>query len=150
GDTIDVGQGLVGQAAATGRPIFLTDVPDNYLKIRSGLGEMNPKNVIIYPFMYEGEVKGVIEVGAAKEFSPLDIQFLDLVHDHIGIAINVTQSRQKLKELLEETQRQSEELEAQQEELKQFNEELVEKTKLLEKSEEELKAQQEELQMSNE
>lgn len=150
GNHFALGEGLVGQAAADGREIVLKDVPDDYIKIHSSLGNIKPRNIIIYPFKYESEVRGVVEIGSMKDFSELDVEFLNMVSKHIGIAINASQSRERLKELLEETQRQSEELEAQQEELRQFNEELLEKTHLLEKSEEELKAQQEELQMSNE
>lgn len=149
-EIVALGHGLVGQAALDGKHILFPDVPEHYIKVRSALGNLAPRNLIIYPFKYEGEVKGVVEIGSVKPFSDLDVEFLNMVHNHIGIAINASQSRQKLKELLEETQRQSEELETQQEELKQFNEELLEKTHLLEKSEEELKTQQEELQLSNE
>ncbi len=95
-------------------------------------------------------MKGVIEIGSAREISELDIQFLQMVGDNIGIALNGAQSRDRLKQLLEETQRQAEELEVQQEELRQSNEELQSKTELLERSEAELKAQQEELQQTNE
>jgi len=147
---IQIGQGLVGQAAADGKEILLKDVPDNYLKVHSSLGELKPRNVVVHPFMYEGEVKGVLELGSTREFTGLELEFLRVVSSRIGIAVNAAQSRERLKELLEETQRQSEELEAKQEELKQFNEELIEKTNLLEKTGEELKAQQEELQESNE
>ncbi|OQP44913.1 response regulator [Niastella populi] len=144
------GQGLVGQAALEKTPIIFEQVPDDYTKINSSLGNTLPKNIVVYPFLYDGEVKGVIEIGAVHNFSELDLQFLDLVNMNIGIAFNSSQSRTRLKELLEETQRQAEELEMQQEELKQTNEELQEKTQLLEKSEAELKTQQEELQQSNE
>ena len=147
---IPLGQGLVGQVAADGKEILLKNVPDNYLKVHSSLGSLRPRNVIVYPFRYEGEVRGVLELGATKEFTDLEVEFLQTVSSRIGIAINAAQARERMKELLEETQRQSEELEAKQEELKQFNEELIEKTHLLEKSGEELKTQQEELQMSNE
>jgi CheY-like chemotaxis protein/HAMP domain-containing protein len=147
---VALGDGLVGQSARDGKHIILAGVPDDYITINSALGQTRPKNIIVYPFHYEEEVKGVVELGSLHEFSDLDIQFLNIINNHIGIAIHASQSRQKLKDLLEETQRQSEELETQQEELKQFNEELLEKTQLLEKSEEELKAQQEELQLSNE
>lgn len=147
---ISLGQGIVGQVASDGRHILLSDIPDGYMKVQSALGQAKPKNIIVFPFKHEGEVKGVSEIASMKEFSSLDLEFLELVSNNIGIAINASQSREKLKELLDETQRQSEELETQQEELKQFNEELLEKTHLLEKSEEELKTQQEELQLSNE
>jgi len=149
-NTVKLGQGLVGQAALEKRPILFSEIPENYTRINSGLGNSIPKNIIVFPFLYDGEVKGVVEIGSAREFTDLDLQFLNMVGESIGIAFNAAQSRTQLKELLEETQRQAEELEAQQEELKQSNEELQEKTGLLEKSEAELKAQQEELQQTNE
>jgi CheY-like chemotaxis protein/HAMP domain-containing protein len=149
-NTFKVGQGLVGQAALEKKVIVFSDVPDDYIKINSGLGQTSPKNIIVFPFLYEGDIKGVIEIGAARQFSDLDLQFLSMVGDNIAIAFNASSSRTVLKDLLEETQRQAEELETQQEELKQSNEELIEKTQLLERSEAELKAQQEELQQTNE
>lgn len=147
---LKLGQGLVGQAALEKKPILLREVPANYIRINSGLGDMPPKNIIIFPFLYEGEVKGVIELGTAYEFSELDMQFLTMVENNIAIAFSVAESRMRLQELLEETQRQTEELETQQEELRQSNEELQEKTNLLEDSEFKLKAQQEELRQTNE
>ena len=144
------GQGLIGQAALEKKPIVFNGVPRDYIRINSGLGEVVPTSIVVFPFLFDGEVKGVVEIGSAESFTDLQLEFLQMVGENIAIAFNAAQSRTKLKELLEETQRQAEELEAQQEELKQSNEELQEKTKLLEKSEGELKAQQEELQQSNE
>ncbi len=138
-----LGQGLVGQAAMEKKPIVFSQIPDDYIKINSALGNSAPKNIIVYPFQYAGRVKGVIEIGSVNEFSDLDMQFLTLVAENIGIAFNSSQSRTKLKELLDETQRQAEELQVQQEEMKQMNEELEEQTQ-------NLKQQQEELQMTNE
>ena len=149
-NVIQVGEGLVGQAAAEKKVIVFTEVPDDYIRINSGLGNVVPKNLIIFPLVQEGGLKGVIEIGSAKEFSPLQMEFLSSIGENIAIVINAAQSRTKLKELLEETQRQAEELETQQEELKQSNEELQEKTEMLEKSESALKTQQEELQQTNE
>lgn len=137
------GQSLVGQAALEKKPIVLNQVPDDYIKINSGLGNSKPKHLLVYPFIFSGHVKGVIELGSVHEFSPLDLQFLNLVSENIGIAVNSSQSRTLLKELLEETQVQSEELQSQQEELRQVNEELEEQAQ-------NLKQQQEELQMTNE
>ena len=138
-----LGQGLVGQAALEKKTIIFSPVPDDYIKINSGLGNSSPRSIIVFPFQYAGQLKGVIEIGSANQFSELDLQLLDLVADNIGIAFNSSQSRTKLKELLEETQRQAEELQTQQEEMKQMNEELEEQTQ-------NLKQQQEELQMTNE
>lgn len=149
-NTFKVGEGLVGQAAAEKKHIKFSDIPDNYLTISSGLGVAVPKNIIVFPFLYEDTVKGVLEFASAHEFKELDMEFLSVVADSIAIAVHSAQSRVQLKELLEETQRQAEELETQQEELRQANEELTRKTELLENSEAELKAQQEELQQTNE
>lgn len=148
--TIKLGEGLVGQAAQDSKPIILNEVPSDYIKINSGLGEQKPKSILVYPFRYEGEVKGVLEIGTSGEFTKRDMDLLEMVGNNIGITIHAAQARERLKQLLEETQRQAEELESQQEELKQFNEELQEKTEMLERSEEELRAQQEELQQTNE
>jgi len=132
---IKVGEGLVGQVALEKKTIVFTEVPADYIKINSGLGNAVPKNILLLPLLQDGVLKGVLELGSAKEFTELDIEFLNLAGENLAIVINAAQSRTKLKELLEETQRQAEELETQQEELKQSNEELQEKTILLEKSE---------------
>lgn len=147
---IKLGEGLVGQAALDRKHIVFKNVPFEYVNINSGLGNSPPKNIIVYPFSYEGHLKGVLEIGSVLPYTELEIQFLGMAAEIIAIAFNTSQSRTKLKEFLEETQRQAEELEAQQEELRQINEELEEKTKMLEKSEAHLKTQQEELQQTNE
>ncbi len=147
---IGLGDGLVGQAALNGKPIMFDSVPEDYIKINSAVGEAPPKTILVYPFTYEGQVKGVVELGTTRDFSDVDMELLGIVSSNIGIAVHAAQARERLKQLLEETQRQAEELESQQEELRQFNQELQEKTELLERSEEELKTQQEELQQSNE
>jgi len=149
-NVIQFGEGLVGQAALEKKHIIFSNIPEDYVKVSSGLGQVTPKNILVYPLMYDSHVNGVIEIGSVHEISELDIQLLKIVSESIAIAFNSAQSRGKLKELLEETQRQSEELVAQQEELKQTNEELSEKTNMLERSQAELKAQQEELQQTNE
>ncbi|WP_207513997.1 response regulator [Longitalea luteola] len=149
-NSIKIGEGLVGQAALEKKPIIFSNVPDDYVRVNSGLGQVSPKNILVYPFLYDDNVKGIIEIGTVREITDLDLQLLKIVAESIGIALNSSQVRAKQKELLEETQRQAEELVTQQEELKQTNEELQEKTGLLEKSEAELRAQQEELQQTNE
>jgi CheY-like chemotaxis protein/signal transduction histidine kinase/HAMP domain-containing protein len=149
GESFPVGQSLVGQAVLEKRYILFDQVPTDYIKISSALGSAPPTNILVFPFFYLGKVKGVIEIGTTKKFTPLDIEFLDLVGDSIAIALTSSQSRSKLRDLLEEMQRQAEELESQQEELRQFNDELLDKLKSIEQSEAILKVQQEELQQSN-
>jgi signal transduction histidine kinase len=147
---VNIGEGVVGQAAAENKTILLTDIPPDYLLIQTGFGNIIPKNILVVPIAFEGSVVGIIELGSIAGFTKVQQQYMDIVVDSIAIAITSAQGREKVKELLEETQRQAEELETQQEELKQSNEELQVKTEMLEKSESELRAQQEELHQSNE
>jgi len=144
------GEGIIGQAAMEKKSILITDIPDDYIKINSGLGEAAPKNILAVPFMYEDEVKGVVELGSFREFSDTSIEFLKQATENIGINFNSAESRYRLQELLEKTQQQAEELQSQQEELRQTNEELEEQAKYLKESEAKLQTQQEELKQTNE
>jgi CheY-like chemotaxis protein/GAF domain-containing protein/HAMP domain-containing protein len=144
-----IGTGIIGQAALEKKPILITNVPDDYIKINSGLGEAKPLNILVLPFLYEGVVKGVIELGSFHELTDLHLQFLQLTAENIAIAFHTAKSRVELKKLLEQSQAQSEELQAQQEKLRVTNEELEEQTQALKESEEELKMQQEELKKAN-
>jgi CheY-like chemotaxis protein/signal transduction histidine kinase/HAMP domain-containing protein len=145
-----IGEGLVGQAALEKKSILLTNVPDDYVSVSSGLGELPPKNILVLPFVYAGRLMGVIEIGTLNEFSGLELEFLDQVAETVAIAVHSARSRAQLQRLFGETQAQSEELQAQQEELRSTNEELEEKTKNLQDSQERLQKQQEELEQTNE
>jgi CheY-like chemotaxis protein/methyl-accepting chemotaxis protein len=146
---VRTGEGLVGQAVLEKKCILFKEIPENYFKINSGLGEILPKNIIVLPFVYNGGVEAVIEIGSIYEFTERQINYLNQVADSIAIGFNSSRSRERLNELLEETQRQAEELEAQQEELKRSNNQLEIKAKMLQDSEGQLKTQQEELQQTN-
>jgi CheY-like chemotaxis protein/signal transduction histidine kinase/HAMP domain-containing protein len=144
------GEGLVGQAALEKKSILITGVPDDYVKINSGLGESAPRNLIVVPAVYEGEVKAVIELGTFHELTDIQVDFMQQSVSSIAIAINTSASRSRLKVLVEERQQQSEELQVQQEELRQTNEELEEQARALRDSEAKLQVQQEELRQTNE
>ncbi len=149
-NTFEVGEGLVGQAALEKESIILTEVPDEYIAVSSGLGQAVPRNILVLPFMRNGDVKGVVELGGLREFSETDLTFLNQVSESIAIAAHSAQSRQQMQKLLERTQSQAEELEAQQEELQQSNQELEKHTQALQQSEEKLQAEQEKLRQINE
>ncbi|MBF0555690.1 MAG: response regulator, partial [Nitrospirae bacterium] len=144
------GDGLIGQAALEKQSILLTEVPADYIKITSGLGDAAPLNILVTPFVYNGEVKGVIELGAFTAFKDHQIEFMNTVSDGIAIAFSVAQSRDTMRGLLEETQIQAEELQTQQEELRANNEMLASQTKTLKESESQLQQQREELRQANE
>ena len=152
-----IGEGLVGQAALEKQPILLTNVPDDYIQITSGLGEAPPRNIIVLPILFEGEVKAVIELASFLPFSAIHQTFLDQLAESIGVVLNMIQANMRTEELLEQSQKltqelqsQSKELQQQQEELKRSNTELEAQARTLRQSEELLKEQQEELQQVNE
>jgi CheY-like chemotaxis protein len=121
------GEGLVGQCALEKQRILLTEVPDDYIKISSGLGEATPKNIVVLPVLFEGGVQAVIELASFKPFSDISIAFLDRLTDHIGIVLNTIGATMRTESLLIESQTMAEELQNQQEELRQTNEELEQK-----------------------
>ncbi len=145
-----LGEGLVGQAAQDQKDIMLTEVPEDYILIESGLGQAPPRNIHLKPITHNGRVRAVLELGTLKGLGEFQSQFLDSVGEGIAIALDSAEARKALAESLEESQALTEELQAQQEELSTTNEELEEQTLLLKRSEEQLKAQQEELQVTNE
>ncbi|MHB1147775.1 MAG: response regulator [Lutibacter sp.] len=136
-------EGQIGQAAREQKQISLTDVTDEHLRITSSVLNAKPKHLLITPFLFEGKTLGVIETGRLTDFNETEKEFINVSMESIAISVNSAIARKQIKELLEETQVQSEELQSQQEELKQTNEELEEQTQ-------NLKQQQEELQMTNE
>jgi HAMP domain-containing protein/CheY-like chemotaxis protein/Skp family chaperone for outer membrane proteins len=151
------GEGLVGQAALEKKPILLTGVPDDYIVISSGLGEAPPRNIMVLPVLFEGEVKAVIELAAFNPFSQIHQVFLDQLAESVGVVINMIAANMRTEELLEQSQKltqelqsQSRELQQQQEELRRTNAELEAQARTLKASEEALRDQQEELQQVNE
>jgi HAMP domain-containing protein/CheY-like chemotaxis protein/signal transduction histidine kinase len=121
------GQGLVGQAALEGKRIVLTKVPADYIQISSALGEAPPHAIVVVPILFEGEVKGVIELASFDKFSGIQLAFLDQMLESLGIVIATIEATMRTDELLRQSQSLTEELRSQQEELQQTNEELEEK-----------------------
>lgn len=144
------GEGLIGRVAETGQPQLFKEVPENYVRIRSSIGEIHPKELYIAPFTYDNQVVGVIELGSDKSFSEASLELIDRVAENAGVSLNMAKSQSRVTELLKQTQKQAEELQQQQEELRVSNEELEEQTKLLQASEKRLQQQQEELRVTNE
>lgn len=130
-ETIEMGEDLTGQCLQDGKAKKLSQLPDDYISISSGIGEASPKNLLILPVELEGEVLAVLEVGSLYEFTQTHESLLEQTTEQLGIIINRIQKQMQVKQLLEATktlneelQNQSEELQLQQEELKTMNEEL--------------------------
>jgi len=148
-EKIQFGQTLVGQAAVSKKMTLLSDVPENYIKIRSASGSATPRYLVILPLVFNNETEGVIELGFLMPLDDNALQLLNEVADNVAIALQAAKSKARLQELLEETQTQAEELQSQHSELENVNAELEAQAQKLQASEEELKVQQEELLQSN-
>ncbi len=146
---LKIGEGLSGQAIASGKLLELRPPGEESIIVSYALGEAKPSHIIALPLIDNGTM-GVLELATLNTFTTLDIEFLQAVSNNIGIAIRSAQTRKRIQELLEETQAQSEELKAQHSELESMNAELETQAEKLQASEEELKVQQEELQQTNE
>ncbi|CAM4164120.1 Signal transduction histidine kinase [Pedobacter westerhofensis] len=146
---IALGEGIVGQVAVEKRIRQMHDLPKDYIKVTSGLGSTTPQSLIVMPVQFEDEMIAVIEMALSVAPTPLQVNFFERITTNIGVAINRTQAREKLRDLFLQTQQQAEELESQQEELRTTNEELLHKSEELQASEEELRVQQEELRETN-
>jgi len=144
------GEGVVGQAAEQEKLIRLDDVPLDYFKVSSGLGEGSPRSVLVVPTSNDDNVNGVIELGFLRTLTPRDIEFMELIADNVGTSIEAARYRQRLQEVLAETQQLNEELQVQQEELRTANEELEEQSRILKESQVHLETQQAELEQTNE
>jgi CheY-like chemotaxis protein/signal transduction histidine kinase len=148
--TIFSDEGIVGQAAQQDRIISLDQVPADYFKVASGLGDGAPRSIIVAPTSNDDQVNGVIELGFLRPLTDRDHEFLELITDNIGTSIEAARYRQRLQEVLTETQQLNEELQVQQEELRTANEELEEQSRILRESQVNLETQQAELEQTNE
>jgi signal transduction histidine kinase/CHASE3 domain sensor protein/DNA-binding response OmpR family regulator len=149
GKRIGAGEGVVGQAAQQRKMLIVEGLSESNFTISTTAGDIIPSSIIAIPLLYEKSLKGVLELGTLTGYTENHRLFFESVMEQTGVAINASQSRRKLQELLEETQSQSEELQVQHSELENINEELKAQSQKLQVSEEELKVQQEELMQTN-
>ncbi|HET9231875.1 MAG TPA: response regulator, partial [Vitreimonas sp.] len=122
-----VGEGLVGQSAADKRRMLISEMPDNVAPIRSALFRAAPRNIIVFPVLFEGQVKAVIELATTGEFTTLQTTFLEQLTASIGIVLNSIEATMQTEGLLVQSQQLAGELQAQQRELQQTNEQLEQK-----------------------
>ncbi|MFL5788276.1 MAG: HAMP domain-containing protein [Flavisolibacter sp.] len=133
-----LGQGLVGQVAVEKERILLTNVPKDYIKIGSGLGQASPVSVIVLPVLFESQIKAVIELASFDTFSETHLDFLSQLTESIGIVLNTIEANTRTEELLQQSQSLTDEL-------RRTNEELQDKAHLLVKQKEEVEAKNKEV-----
>jgi hypothetical protein len=121
---IAIGQGLVGQCYLEKERIYLKEVPQNYINITSGLGDATPKCILIVPLIHDKYVEGIIEIASFNVLEPHEIEFAEKLSETLAAYIAANRINLKTKDLLEQSQQQSEELRAQEEEMRQNMEEM--------------------------
>ena len=122
--SFELGEGLVGNCALEKQRIHITEVPNDYIQITSGLGGSNPKSLLLVPMKMENEVLGVIEIASFNNFEDYKINFLEQASLSIASSLNMAETNRHTSELLEKTQQQAEEMSAQEEEMRQNMEEM--------------------------
>jgi HAMP domain-containing protein/signal transduction histidine kinase/DNA-binding response OmpR family regulator len=145
-----LGEGLVGQAALEKRPILLSDVPPDYVRITSGLGEAKPYNIIVLPVLFEGDTRAVIELASFQRFSAVHQDFLNQLTESIGIVLNTIEANSRTEDLLKQSQSLANELQSQQDQLQTTNLDLAEKARQLAQQNTEIEQRRSEVEVAKE
>jgi HAMP domain-containing protein/CheY-like chemotaxis protein len=126
-----VGEGFIGQCARDRRRILVTDVPPDTTPVGSVFFHALPRNLVVFPVMFEGHIKAVIGIASLNEFSPTHLAFLEQLTASIGIVLNSIEATMQTEGLLQQSQQLAGELQAQQKELQQTNDQLGQKAQQL-------------------
>ncbi len=118
------GQGLAGQAYLEKEAIYLKEIPSDYVRITSGLGEAPPTTILIQPLIVNEQVVGVMELAAFHDLPLYVQQFIEKVAESLGAAVATARTNERNNSILQESQELTEQLRAQEEELRQNTEEL--------------------------
>lgn len=118
------GDSLVGQCYIEKENIYLTEIPADYVRITSGLGEATPSCLLIVPIKNDDGIQGVLEFASFKEIPSYKIQFLNRLSENLATAVHSTKLNETTRVLYEESQQQAEEMRSQEEEMRQNMEEL--------------------------
>ena len=121
---IEAGEGLVGRCYQEQEKIFLTEIPDDYIKITSGLGNNSPTCLLLIPLAYNNNIFGIMEIASFNIYKDFEIEFMERIGENIAATISSVKANIQTVQLLEQSQQQAEEMSSQEEEMRQNMEEL--------------------------
>lgn len=121
---IGIGQGMLGQAYLEGTTSQLTQLPQGYTKITSGLGQTTPSCLVIVPMKYNDKVECIVELAGFQKYDPHQIQFLEKAGEFVASALHTAKTAEQTAYLLKQSQEYAEKLRAQEEEIRQNMEEM--------------------------
>lgn len=121
---VEIGEGLVGQCFLEKEKIVLTEIPEDYITITSGLGQAPPSFIAILPLIHDEEVMGILEIASFHALQDYQFDFLEQLCQSISSTVSSLRVNMRTKKLLEESQGMSNQLQAQEEELRQNQEEM--------------------------
>ena len=122
--TIQIGEGLIGQAFVERQTIYLKEVPDHFVRITSGLGEANPRHILIVPLRMNETIVGIIELASFREFTKNEISFVEKIGESIAYTVSTIRTADQTRRIVDALNTQAEQMKAQEEELRQNQEEL--------------------------
>lgn len=136
---VKIGEGLIGQAYLEKLPTYMEDLPDNYVNIRSGLGDAAPGAIIIMPLLHNENVEGILEMASFKPPESYQVSFLEKLSTNIASWISTHRINEQTKKLYENSQAHTQKMQEQEEEMRQNMEELAATQEDMKRKEEELK-----------
>ena len=123
-DKFSLGEGLVGTCAIEKQKIFITDVPDDYVRVSSGIGDSRPKSLLLVPLKLENELLGVMEIASMLVLQDHEIEFVEKIGESIASAVSAVRINMRTSQLLQQSQEQAREMAEQEEKLRMQMEEL--------------------------
>ena len=121
---IKPGEGYIGTCFSDRKTTVIDEVPDDYVKLTSGLGGVLPSSICLVPVMQSGNIQGVIEVASLIKLDDYKVRFIEKIAENITSVVSIRKASEKLNELLEQSHQQTEEMRAQEEEMRQNMEEM--------------------------
>lgn len=119
------GEGLLGQTFLEKQSVYLKELPEEYVRITSGLGDAAPRTLLIVPLKVEDKVYGMVELASFREYQPHEIAFVEKLGETIASTLATVRNNQRTERLLQESRMAAESMRAQEEEMRQNMEELT-------------------------